>query len=174
METYSAFTGDDLIVRGDLATVVGALGDLGAHVLILDDTTGRTIDLDRRAPPTGEAAAPKTARGRPRLGVVPREVTLLPRHWEWLAAQPGGASAVLRRLVDEARRENAAEDARRQAREATYRAATTLAGDRPGYEEAIRALFAGDLAAFRQRITGWPSDIAAYLCELAGPLGEPS
>jgi hypothetical protein len=173
METYSAFTGDDLVVRGDLATVVGALGDRGAHVLILDDATGRAIDLDRRAPLTDEASAPKPARGRPRLGVVPREVTLLPRHWEWLSTQSGGASAALRRLVDQARRESAGEDDRRQIQEAVYRVATTLAGDRPGYEEAIRALFAGDLAAFRERIAAWPPDIAAYLRDLTARLGEP-
>jgi len=118
------------------------------------------------APSVTAEPAPKPSRGRPRLGVVAREVTLLPRHWDWLASQPGGASAALRRLVDEARRHDAGPDARRRTQEAAYRVMTALAGDRPGYEEATRALFANDLDRFNQLTAAWPPDVGAYIREL--------
>lgn len=132
-------------------------------VIIVDDATGRTVDLELRHPaPVSE----KPGRGRPRLGVVAREVTLLPRQWEWLSGQPGGASVALRRLVDEARRANSGVDRQRRARDSAYHAMSTLAGDLPGFEEASRALFHGDDAGFRARIAGWPADIGAYLLRL--------
>ncbi len=106
-------------------------------------------------------------RGRPRLGVVSREVTLLPRHWEWLADQPGGASATLRRLVDRARRASTGIDEQRNARDSAYRFMTTLAGDAPGYEEAVRALFAGDLQRLCHYLANWPEDIASHAETLA-------
>jgi hypothetical protein len=96
---------------------------------------------------------------------VAREVTLLPRHWDWLARQPGGASVALRKLVDAARNDTA--DARRLAREAAYRFLTAAAGDLPGYEEVIRALFAGDAAAFAERMAAWPGDIRDFALGLA-------
>lgn len=136
-----------------------------APVIVFDRTTGAVVDLDLR----GDAAAvqaryapapenvPETVkRGRPRLGVVPREVTLLPRHWEWLAQQPGGASVTLRKLIDAARKGGADSKARLNA---AYRVMVILAGDREGFEEASRALFAGDRAALRQRLAVWPADI---------------
>ncbi|MFT4268468.1 MAG: DUF2239 family protein, partial [Xenophilus sp.] len=107
--------------------------------------------------------------GRPRLGVVAREVTLLPRHWDWLSRQPGGASVALRRLIDEARHSYAERDALRAAREAAYRFMTVMAGDLPGFEEAARALFAGERERFLARIEGWPGDVAAYAQKLAAP-----
>jgi hypothetical protein len=116
----------------------------------------------------------KPTRGRPKLGVTAREVTLLPRHWDWLASQPGGASATLRRLVDQARREAGASDAMRQAQEATYRVMTTLAGDLPGYEDATRALFANDRPRFDQLTAGWPTDIGDYARELNAKADAPS
>ena len=141
-------------------------GDL----VLIFDAQGRQVDFDltggpdaltaRLAPEAIPEPAPR-GRGRPRLGVVPREVTLLPRHWDWLAAQPGGASVALRKLVETARRSSEAPDRIRGAREAAYRFANVLAGDRPGYEAAIRALFAGDDAAFESQIATWPPDIAA-------------
>jgi hypothetical protein len=150
-------------------------------LLIFDDVTGRTVELDLRGSvedvlarlplPTSPA---KPARGRPKLGVTAREVTLLPRHWDWLAAQPGGASATLRRLVDQARRETGGDDLARQTQEAAYRVMTTLAGDLPGYEEALRALFAGDRQRLDQLTAGWPGDIAAYLRDLTAPPSLPS
>src|SRR6266404_5408939 len=188
---FTAFTGQQRLVTGPLAEVALAVMTASrkaasAPVVIFDDATGRPIDLDLRGTerdivarlpqpdsnpqaPDDQAPEPR-GRGRPKLGVVAREVTLLPRHWEWLAAQPGGASAALRRLVDQGRRENTGEQERRQIQDAAYRVATTLVGDRPGYEEAMRALFAGDLDRFHQQATAWPPDIAAYLRDLTAPL----
>jgi len=176
----TAFDGHRLLARGPLpevalavkaATEAGATGPL----LVFDDATGMVVDLDLRGseaevvarlaqPP--EPAEPR-GRGRPKLGVIAREVTLLPRHWEWLSAQPGGASAVLRRLVDDARRTNAGEGARRAAREAAYRFMSATSGDLPGFEEAARALFAGNREAFRSRIEKWPRDMRDYAETLA-------
>jgi hypothetical protein len=101
------------------------------------------------------------------LGVVAREVTLLPRQWEWLATQPGGASAVLRRLVDEARKNGIPQQKRRAAQEAAYHFMLAIAGDLPGYEEATRALFADDRPGLEQRIADWPEDIRAHALRLA-------
>jgi hypothetical protein len=156
-----------------LATIDLSAGGL----LVFDDTTGAQVDHPwppgypvaaiarppRAVPPA--AAAPKV--GRPRMGVVAREVTLLPRHWEWLAQQPGGASAALRRLVEEARRSHAGCDGARQAKERAYRFMSALAGGFEGFEEASRALFAHDAEAFAQRISHWPPDVRAHLAWLA-------
>ena len=117
-------------------------------------------------PPTG---APPRGRGRPALGVVAREVTLLPRHWQWLAAEPGGASVTLRRLVEAARKRGGGEADIRAAREAAYRFIAAMAGDRPGFEASTRALFAGDRAAFAARTQNWPVDIGDYAQKLAEP-----
>ena len=110
---------------------------------------------------------PVRAPGRPKLGVVAREVTLLPRHWDWLNSQPGGASVVLRRLVDEARHANPVADQIRRARESTYRFMTAVAGNEPGYEEATRALFAGNSARYYDLIKRWPVDVTLYACGLS-------
>ena len=138
-------------------------GDLGA-ILVFDDVTGKPVDLDYwDAAPT----APAPSVGRPRLGVKAREVTLLPRHWDWLAAQPGGASVALRRLVEDARRVSASGDRRRAAQEAAYRFMQAMAGDQPGYEDATRALFAGDVARFEERTAAWPEDVREHASLLA-------
>ncbi|MFT4195245.1 DUF2239 family protein, partial [Ottowia sp.] len=113
------------------------------------------------------AAPSRPAPGRPRLGVVAREVTLLPRHWEWLAAQPGGASAALRRLVDQARKSNEKADSRRQASERSYRFMSAIAGHQSCFEEAARALFAADASAFAAHTARWPKDVRTHLSELA-------
>jgi len=105
--------------------------------------------------------------GRPKLGVVAREVTLLPRHWDWLNRQPGGASVALRRLVQEASRVNADRDAVRASREATYRFMTAIAGALPGFEEATRALFAGERNRFEGLIDAWPVDLRSHLQKLS-------
>ena len=117
-----------------------------------------------------EEAAPPARRGpgRPRLGVVAREVTLLPRHWDWLALQPGGASVAIRKLVEAARRSSGDKDRVRFAQEATYRFVSAIAGDKPHYEEAIRALFAADAARFDKLIAEWPADIRDHALVLAG------
>lgn len=150
-------------------------------VLVFDDATGGQVDAPVSPSTPGRPTtgcpdilppdpAPPPAVGRPRLGVVAREVTLLPRHWEWLAEQPGGASAALRRLVDEARRSGAGSHARRLAKERTYRCMSAIAGQLPGFEEAARALFgqgASAATAFRQCAETWPPDIRAYLATLS-------
>ena len=176
---FAVFLDDRLLAWGDLETVThAARQQTQGSLLMFDSATGREADF--RPQDAGvadqserDALESRPVRGRPKLGVVAREVTLLPRHWDWLAVQPGGASAALRRLVDQARRERAGDDARRQAQEAVYRVATALAGDRPGYEEAIRALFGNDLAAFTSLIVAWPPDIVAYLRVLIAPLSPP-
>lgn len=170
--TYTAFAGPRRIVSGSLKDVLletKARFDSAPSdpVLIFEDQTGRQVDFDLRGTMEAvlERAAPprRAGPGRPRLGVVSREVSLLPRHWDWLEQQPNGISAALRRLVDEARKRDPAEERARLAREATGRFMTALAGDRPGYEEALRALYAKDHAGFASRIGAWPADIRLYL-----------
>jgi hypothetical protein len=163
------------VVRQALGT--GAVGP----VLIFDDATGGPVDIDIRAasaspgpanPPAAQAGATEPrGRGRPKLGVTAREVTLLPRHWDWLATQPGGASVALRRLVEEARRTHADQDRSRQAQERTYRFMSAMAGDMPGFEEAARALFANDRPRLRKLIAAWPHDVREHVSMLA--FGEP-
>lgn len=169
-QSFTAFAGARRIAAGDLATVAAAVHGLGEAiepVLIIEDATGRPVDLDLRgdadavrARYTPEPAA-KPGRGRPRLGVAAREVTLLPSQWEWLAQQPGGASATLRRLVDQARRSGA--EQRRQAQDAAHRVTTLLAGDLPQYEDALRAFYAGDFDQLGALVRAWPTDIADYV-----------
>ena len=150
---------------------------------IFDDATGHIVEIDPRGgldaalarlpadpdPEPEDAAEPAALRGpgRPKLGVIPREVTLLPRHWDWLATQPGGASVTLRKLVEAARREGTDKERARQAIEVAYRFMHVMAGDRPGFEEASRALFAGDAAGFAVQAAAWPKDIAAHVKRLA-------
>ena len=170
--TYSAFADDRLIASGPLRTL---LADVKAwldrkeraRLLIFDDVTGRQVDFDfrgtldqvlaRALPPTG---APRP--GRPRLGVVGREVSLLPRHWEWLEQQPNGISAALRRLVDEARKREPGKQKARALREAASRFITSMAGDLAGFEEATRALFAGDARSFERLVRAWPADVRKH------------
>lgn len=191
-----AFEGSRLVARGPLAEVVTKAKDLVDRgerdsVLILRDRDGTVLDVDYRGTPwqvldrlamrevpgsnpVEPPAAPSPPagprpRGRPRLGVVAREVTLLPRHWEWLNSQPGGASVALRRLVEDARRANADLDAARLAREATYRFMLAMAGSEPGFEDAARALFAGERQAFSSALGAWPKDVAGQAARLAEP-----
>lgn len=151
-----------------------------AAVLVFDDSTGRLVEVDWRGTPeevrarleapsesTGTEAPERRGPGRPRLGVVAREITLLPRHWSWLKSQPGGASATLRRLVDQARRVHASQDTVRHSQEVAYRFMTALGGDLPGFEEATRALFAGSRESFESSVAAWPKDFRAYAMRLA-------
>lgn len=124
-----------------------------------DEVAARTEERERAA----GAAADAARRGRPRLGVVGREVTLLPRHWDWLAHQPGGASVTLRKLVEAARKEGARDEAVRRAQDRTHRFLYALAGDLPGFEEAARALYAWDLPALEERIADWPEDLRTHV-----------
>jgi hypothetical protein len=185
--SFSAFAGVRLLASGSLAEVAIAAkmaggGALTEPVVIFDDATGRAIDLDLRGshrdivarlphPPAAEPAPvlpdEPRGRGRPKLGVVAREVTLLPRHWDWLGAQPGGASVALRKLVDAARRASGDRDRQRAARDAAYHFMSAMAGDRPGFEEASRALFADDRSRFSALIAGWPADIRDHIVRIA-------
>ena len=141
------------------------------EVLVFDDTTGSQIDLDVRgkSPKIADErlAAEPRGRGRPRLGVIAKEVTLLPQHWDWLNLQPGGASVALRKLVDEARRTSGDRDRVRAAQEAAYRFMSAAAGNLPGFEEATRALFAYDRRKFAQLIADWPEDVRDFAVRLA-------
>lgn len=178
---YTAFVGARLLARGAAAEVALALKEAYGRgetaVVAFDDATGRPVDFDLRGDAAEIAArhapAEPPKRGRPRLGVVAREITLLPRHWEWLADQPGGASAALRRLVQAAMSDTSRPDAIRRRREAAYRVMSALAGDLPGFEEASRALFAGDGARLRALSAHWPADVSAYVVERLGDSGEP-
>ena len=178
----TAFAGSRLVAHGDLASVAQAVhANCDEQPVVFDDATGRTVELDLRGSVEEAlarlplaAAQSKPTRGRPKLGVTAREVTLLPRHWEWLATQPGGASAALRRLVDQARRETVEAGAGRQAQEAAYRVMTTLAGDFPGYEEATRALFARDRARFDELTADWSADVRDYIGDLNARVYAPS
>lgn len=175
----TAFAGPRQIARGALSDVAVAVqaamtAEPAASILTFDDTTGGVIDLDLRggadeiAARYAVAEVPRT-RGRPKLGVVAREVTLLPRQWDWLNAQPGGASQALRRLVDEARRADDGHTERRLAQEAAYRFMSALAGNLPGFEEAARALFADDRGRFAAETASWPADIGRHAERLAWP-----
>jgi hypothetical protein len=183
--TYTAFADDRRIVSGDLRTLLTGVkrrlrtGERRT-LLIFEDWSGRQVDFDLRgaaaeviagaeAAGTTEESAASARRGRPKLGVVSREVTLLPRHWEWLEGQPNGISAALRRLVDEARKREPRKERARRAAEAASRVMSALAGDRPGFEEASRALFAGDGSRFSSLIRSWPVDVRKYIAHLADP-----
>ena len=154
------------------------------------DLSGSLVDVDRRycvpvsgaittASPSGtggESNGPFSSRpgpGRPKLGVVAREVTLLPRHWTWLSEQSGGASAALRRLVEEARRSNAPREQLRRAQDRTYRFLMATLGDAPGFEEAMRALYACDEHEFLARSRAWPRDLRAHARTLADAAFHP-
>jgi uncharacterized protein len=183
----TAFEGTRRIASGELALVAlktKEVMDGGDHapVLIFDDATSRPIEVDFRgtaedvlrrlpqeaaAPVAPDVEPPRAGPGRPKLGVVAREVTLLPRHWEWLNGQPGGASVALRKLVEAAARANEGKDRVRRSQEAAYRFMSAMAGNLPGFEEATRALFAGNRALFDELIEPWPADIKDHARKLS-------
>ena len=162
MAAITAFLDDAVIARGEAEAVTRALeqrypADHGA-IRAFEDGSGRLVDLDYWDAAASAPPAPRR-RGRPSLGVAAREVTLLPRHWEWLSRQPGGASAAIRRLVEEARRKGAGAA---EKRDRVYRFLSHMCGDRPGYEEALRALYRGEDERFRALIAPWPEAIREY------------
>jgi uncharacterized protein len=186
-QTYTAFEGHRLLTHGPLEEVVLDVkrrlkAQPEVSVLVFSDTTGKQMDFDLRgsdkevlqrleiyrAPALPEAGTP-SGPGRPKLGVVAREVSLLPRHWEWLSTQTGGASATLRRLIEEARKGGPVRDQHKQAQERTHKFMSSLAGDLPGYEEALRALYGRDRKRFLERIHGWPEDLRFHAAKLAEP-----
>ena len=175
----SAFAGTKLIASGAPIDVAEAAArhilDTGdtSPVLVFDDDTCGLLEFDLRgsaeevrARLAPEPVAPRLP-GRPKLGVVAREVTLLPRHWEWLAAQPGGASVTLRRLVETARRDGSGDERTRLARDAAFRFMNAVAGNEPGFEEATRALFADDVERFDALTEAWPVDLRDHARMLA-------
>lgn len=184
--TFTAFLGQRRLASGPIAEVALAIrraeSPADEPLLIFSDASGRAVDFDLRgseremlarleqvAAPAPEAEPPAVprGRGRPKLGVVAREVTLLPRHWEWLNAQPGGASVALRKLVEEARRASGDRDRERPAREAAYHFMSAMAGNFAHFEEAARALFAGDRRRLVALIADWPADIRDNVIRLA-------
>lgn len=197
-ESCTAFVGATCIASGDLQFVAlkaKAIVDQDgvAQPIIFEDATSRVIEVDLRGSPEDvvERITKQTANdnqnsqpapsgddprgpGRPRLGVVAREVTLLPRHWEWLASQPGGASVALRKLVEQARIANQSKDRQRRAQEAAYRFLSTMAGNEPYFEEAARALFAGNKERFDTIVSPWPIDIGEHAKKLAASAFEAS
>ncbi|RED14305.1 DUF2239 family protein [Pontivivens insulae] len=170
--TLTAFAGTRRLASGPAAEVAIALSRYGgdAPILIWRDSTGHEMDLDLRgseADIRARYAPPSRGRGRPKLGVTPREVTLLPRHWDWLASQRGGASAALRRLVDEARKAEARGDSLpRQRIDAAWQFMTSMAGDLPGFEEASRKLYANDLRGAEALMQEWPKDVVTHIWTL--------
>jgi hypothetical protein len=184
-DTYTAFVGQRRLASGPLAEVALAVkraeASAGSPIVIFSDASGRAVDFDLRgedrevlarlAPAGASELAPPPdeprGRGRPRLGVVAREVTLLPRHWEWLNAQPGGASVALRKLVDEARRASGDKDRERQARDAAYHFMSAIGGNLLHFEDASRALFADDRRRLTALIASWPGDIRDHVVRLA-------
>ena len=189
--TYTAFAGPQRLATGPLhevALAVARADPQGTMPLVFSDATGRQVDLDlrggdeeiQRRYATADATAPAAdgepsprGRGRPKLGVVAREVTLLPEHWDWLSAQPGGASVALRKLVHEARRAGAHRERARHAQERAYHVMSALAGNLPGFEEAGRALFAGDSERLGLQMAPWPADIREHVARLADPEFDP-
>jgi len=196
--SHRVFAGDHCLARGsilDVALAARRAADAGEArtIVVLDAVTSHVVDLDLRGtddeiaarlahaaapvePAAGSSGDARTAGpGRPRLGVVSREVSLLPRHWDWLKTQRGGASAALRRLVDEARRHSGPHDRLAAAQESVDRFLRVIGGDRPHYEEALRAFYAGRDDELRQLVAGWPADIREHLdtlvnrCREAGP-----
>jgi len=180
----TAFEGNRRIASGNLVQVVRkakTVIDRGERepVLIFDDFTSELIEVDFRGTikdvlkrldlktareecatgPTDQNRKAPRGPGRPRLGVISREVTLLPRHWDWLNSQPGGASVALRKLVEEARRDKSGRDRVRRSQEVSYRFMSAMAGNLPGFEEASRALFAGNRERFNDLTASWPADI---------------
>jgi uncharacterized protein len=193
-QSFTSFDGGTRIASGSLAANVLAVKHAAAAgrpgpLWIFDDHTGLVVEVDLRgsdaealarlpvvhlpeagneaAPVDADQASPQRGRGRPKLGVVAREVTLLPRHWDWLATQPGGASVALRKLVEEARRSTVSREDKRMCQQRAYQFMSTMAGDLAGFEESTRALFAGDADLFRQHAAAWPADVRDYALSLA-------
>ncbi|MBB3235653.1 DUF2239 family protein [Phyllobacterium endophyticum] len=174
--TCTAFQGMRKIGAGSPAEVALAVKharDSGEAILVFDNATGRQIEFDLRGSDAEivarlEQSEPRRP-GRPKLGVTAREVTLLPRHWDWLAAQPGGASVTLRKLVDAARNANGGRERTRQAQEASDRFMMVMAGNEPLYEEAARALYAGDYHSFTDLTEGWPQEVRDHARHLSEP-----
>jgi len=165
--TLTVFLKDEIVARGaadDVLPTMRALQPLerSSDLLAFDDETGRQIDLDLRP----EAQPAPRPRGRPALGVEAKEVTLLPRHWEWLAKQRGGASATLRKLVEEALRKGRTA---RDHHDSAYRFLNTMAGNLPHFVDAVREMYAGNKVGYDHFTHDWPPAIRDHGRRLAFP-----
>lgn len=175
---YTAFNGDEILASGLLEDVAlkakKTIDKRGPNsILIFDDCTGHQVEIDFRGSaedvhsrlqqPKEDTRGP----GRPKLGVISREVTLLPRHWEWLNAQPSGASVALRKLVEAASKDATGQDTLRQRQEAVYKFMSAMTGNLPLYEEAIRSLFARDKTGFNEKIKNWPDNLRKYTMRIS-------
>ncbi|PSH64855.1 DUF2239 domain-containing protein [Phyllobacterium brassicacearum] len=175
-QTCTAFQGMRKIASGTRVEVALALRraeDIGEAILVFDDATGKQVEFDLRGSDAEIAdrldqSEPRKP-GRPKLGVTAREVTLLPRQWDWLNAQPGGASVTLRKLVDAARNENGGRERKRQAQGAADSFMMVMAGNEPHYEEAARALYAGNVQRFTDLTEQWPADVCDHVRMLSEP-----
>jgi hypothetical protein len=187
---YTAFLGHSSLAEGGLEAVVGAAKlavdeGIQERLAIYRDEDARVLDFDFRGsveevlgrlgrhPIVGAEVEPPKPRGpgRPKLGVVSREITLLPRHWDWLKEKRGGASATLRRLVDDARKVDSGENGDKEIQGRVYAFISDLASDLPAFEEVSRALFAGEYGRMTELAGDWPKDVRAYLTKLLGREG---
>jgi uncharacterized protein len=188
-QTYTAFDGHKRLAEGRLDAVVIAIkrklkAAPASSILVFSDSTGKEMDFDLRGSEKevllrlhvylSRESEPLAGNGpgRPKLGVVAREVSLLPRHWEWLSTQSGGASAALRKLVEEAKKSSFGKEEAKHAQERAHKFMTSVAGNLPRYEEALRALYARDKKRFKEQMTDWPPDVRNYSCKMADPSFE--
>jgi hypothetical protein len=187
-ETYTAFEGTTRLFRGTIEQVVLQIKErLGraenSSVLIFSDNTGKTMDFNFQGKVkdvlkrleiyvSKQNCGPVAGPGRPKLGVISREVSLLPRHWEWLANQSGGASATIRKLIEDAKKRSSAHTSIKHVQERVYRFMSVIAGDMTGYEEALRALYKADRKNFLLHMRDWPTDVRTHVVEMAKPIFE--
>lgn len=188
MQTYTAFEGFQKLVSSDLEKVLLAVKKrLKAHrdssILIFSDSTGKQMDFDlsgsdadvieRHKIYTAKTTSPQPTVGRPKLGVVAREISLLPSHWEWLNNQAGGASATIRLLIDEKVKLASSDKMKvKNAQEVTYKFLSAIAGDLPNFEESIRYLYRSDRKKFSELVADWPQDVVAHALTLAADVFE--
>lgn len=182
-QTYTVFIGEKLLIQGPLKEVLlkvkkKSKEEPDSTILIFSDLTGKQMDFDLRGTEKEilqrleaflepKEVKPQSGPGRPKMGVVAREISLLPRHWEWLAAQPGGASAAIRRLVDDTRKTTSNREQIKLAQEATHSFMTSMAGNLPHYEEALRSMYAKDKKKFKEFLSTWPDDIRTHVLKLS-------
>ncbi len=177
----TVFSGTKIIATGQLKEIISKVKDYLKRnniepLLIFDDMTSEQLEINFSESNEAILKSFKKDRneitkkssnvGRPKLGVVSREISLLPRHWEWLSKQPKGASATLRILVEEAKKQNQPQEQIRPAQDATYTFMNSIAGNLPNYEEALRALYSRDKKNFQKQISSWPKDIVIHIKKL--------
>ena len=187
LNTYTAFEDHKILSQGFLEDVVLKVKKRlekspESQIVIYSDATGKSMDfnfqgsekevlkrLEVYTTPENTTEA-SSGPGRPKLGVISREVSLLPKHWEWLATQSGGASNTLRKLVEENMKKTSGVLTVKTAQERTYKFMSVEAGDLENYEEALRALYRKDKERFTSEIKTWPRDVQKHILELAKPV----